>query len=243
MILKLTISIDDACPKPENRILGEQSEKWLRSLNEEFGCCFDLFIPSNYHNEWSISEHKEWIRELNSISWISLNAHGHFHQTSDPQWFGECEFAELNDPKEVIDRISAMWNEWIDVDIFPQGFRPPGWLVSNESQKRLDQDTFIIRPHEEGYRNYGPLNFEYVAVHYEHNHRMKWNCKTFFGHDGIHQTDIGIHNQDMIMFQSHIAGDWNDNVWNEQNYNQLRLSLEHLCTNHQIEFKLLKECL
>ena len=30
------------------------------------------------------------------------------------------------------------------------------------------------------------------------------------------------------MFQSHIAGDWNDNVWNEENYNQVKFSLEYL---------------
>ena len=44
------------------------------------------------------------------------------------------------------------------------------------------------------------------------------------------------------MFQSHIAGDWNDNVWNETNYNQMRLSLDALNKN-KIEFKTLGECL
>ena len=46
----------------------------------------------------------------------------------------------------------------------------------------------------------------------------------------------------MIMFQSHIAGDWNDNVWNESNYNQMRLSLEHL-SKMDLKFKTLNECL
>ena len=44
------------------------------------------------------------------------------------------------------------------------------------------------------------------------------------------------------MFQSHIAGDWNDNVWNETNYNQMRLSLEALSSNN-VEYKTLGECL
>ena len=47
----------------------------------------------------------------------------------------------------------------------------------------------------------------------------------------------------MIMFQSHIAGDWNDNVWNENNYNQMRLSLKYLVDNVQVEFKTIQECL
>ena len=46
----------------------------------------------------------------------------------------------------------------------------------------------------------------------------------------------------MIMFQSHIAGDWNDNVWNETNYQQMRISLEHLC-KMDFKFKTLNECL
>ena len=48
-----------------------------------------------------------------------------------------------------------------------------------------------------------------------------------FGHDGINETNISTH-QGKIMFQSHIAGSWNDNVWNESNYEQLRLSLNFL---------------
>ena len=34
---------------------------------------------------------------------------------------------------------------------------------------------------------------------------------------------LRLHNNN-IMFQSHIAGDWNDNVWNEENYNQVKFS-------------------
>jgi len=30
------------------------------------------------------------------------------------------------------------------------------------------------------------------------------------------------------MFQSHIAGNWNDNCWNEENYNQIKSSLQYL---------------
>ena len=60
-----------------------------------------------------------------------------------------------------------------------------------------------------------------------------------FGADGIHETDISTHDGN-IMFQSHIAGDHNDNVWNETNYQQLQLSLRHL-TDQGIEFKTIQE--
>ena len=44
------------------------------------------------------------------------------------------------------------------------------------------------------------------------------------------------------MFQSHIAGDWNDNIWNKTNYEQMRVSLKHL-SKMNVEYKTLSECL
>jgi len=43
------------------------------------------------------------------------------------------------------------------------------------------------------------------------------------------------------MFQSHIAGEWNDNIWSERNFNQMRLSLDHLVKNMNVKFKTLNE--
>jgi len=227
MRLNVTISIDDVHPQKGWRILGDQTEKWLRSLNEEFGAKFTLFCPSNYHRQYPLSEHKEWIRELASIEWIELAAHGHYHQTSDPRRFGECEFAEIVDIDDARKRLDICYEEWLlAVGKFPDGWRNPGWLCSSQSNRAM---------------SYLPL--KYVAVHYEHNHNLPWNCKTFFGHDGIQQENISIHNGNMVMFTSHIAGSWNHNVWNETNVDQLRLSLEHLVNEYDCEFKTLKECL
>lgn len=235
--LKLIIACDDVNPLRGYRILGDKTESWFRKLNEEFGCRYSLFIPSNFHNQAPISQHTEWIQELSSIPWLELAAHGHFHMTQDSNKYGECEFAELNF-NQSDDRISMMWEEWEEVDVIPKGFRPPGWLVNPESQRALNEFKVNIRPSLWDY----PW-FEYVAVHYEHNRGLNWNCKTFFGHDGIQQQTVAVHNGDMIMFQSHIAGKHNHNVWNEQNYDQLRLSLDYLFENYQIEPKLLNECL
>ena len=237
MKLRLNIACDDVNPKKGYRLLGEPAEKWFRQLNEEFGCRFTLFVPSNYHNQFPLSAHKEWVREVASIEWLELAAHGHFHMTSNSKQFGECEFAELTF-QQADDRISMMWEEWDDVDIIPKGFRPPGWLISSESHKALNEFKVNFRPSLWDY----PW-FDYVAIHYEHNRGMVWNCKTFFGHDGIQQENISIHNEDMIMFQSHVAGNHNHNVWNEANFNQLHVSLEYLYKNYEIEPKLLKECI
>lgn len=229
--LDLTIAIDDVNPKNGWRILGDDSENWLRKLNEEFGAKFTLFIPSNYHKRWPLSENKEWIKELASIEWLELAAHGHYHQCEDTARFGECEFAEIQSEKIASYRLSQLRDEWgkCDIDSIQLGWRNPGWLCSENSKLSIEH------------------HFKYVALHYEHNRGLQWkNPKVFFGADGIHQTDISIHNVKdgvgMIMFQSHIAGHWNDNVWNQRNFEQLRESLSYLYDTYDITPKTLKEC-
>jgi len=242
MNLLLNIACDDVAPKKGFRLIGEPAEKWFRQLNEEFGAKFTLFIPSYYHNQYPISQHKEWIQELNSIEWLELAAHGHFHMTNDPQRFGECEMLELNTLQKCEDRFVQILGEWHNIGIQPIGWRNPGWLCSPE------WNSYINLFDSDEMADMKPYQLKYVAVHYDHNQGMNWNCKTFFGHDGIQQEHIEIHNispdgeTGMIMFQSHIAGKHNHNVWNEENYNQLRMSLTHLFENYEITPKTLKEC-
>lgn len=231
MKLILTISVDDCCPKKGYRILGEPAEKWFRQLNEEFGCCFTLFCPANFHGQYPISKHLAWARELNNIDFCEIAFHGTLHQTPNVSKYGECEFAYLTDEVEISQRLHDMYYEWNQADIYPVGFRTPGWVLSDTSKNVIERF------------NYAKQKIEYVAVHYEHNRNLQWNCKTFFGHDGIQQENISVHNENMIMFQSHIAGKHNHNVWNEENYNQLRTSLTYLFENYDIEPKLLHECL
>ena len=45
------------------------------------------------------------------------------------------------------------------------------------------------------------------------------------------------------MFQSHIAGDWNDNIWNENNYINLKNVLEYLQKSYKLKYKTIKELL
>lgn len=237
MNLNLTISCDDVNPLNDYRILGTQVKKWWIELNEKYGVKFTCFIPSNYHNQAPLSKNKEWIKDLNSIPWIECAAHGHFHMTSDPSKFGECEFFELQDKQLIHQRIDMIKNEWANCGIYEFGWRNPGWLASENSVDIIGKRFNI---------NWKLL---YSAIHYEHNRGMNWNCKTFFGHDGIDQTNIEIHNinesnpDGMIMFQSHIAGNHNDNVWNQKNFDQLCLSLDYLFENYSIEPKMLQECL
>lgn len=206
--MEITIAIDDVHPELGWGMPGDLCMKYLDELNKEFGAKFTLFIPSNYHNKFPISEHKDWIEWLKSKKYFELAAHGHYHMCERTD-IGECEFFELDTAEKVNERIKDMLTEWSRLDIKPIGWRNPGWLAHPEAVKYLG------------------LHFKYAAIHYEHNHNMAWSCDTFYGHDGIHETDISLHDG-KVMFQSHIAGDWNDNVWNEANYQQLRTSLDYL---------------
>jgi len=218
--LKINVAIDDVHPQKGWRILGDQTEIWLRQLHDEFGLKYTLFVPSNYHGQYPLSDHKGWLNELKSIEWIEIACHGNLHQTTNPQLYGECEFFELQNGEEIHNRL---WldcdREWAKCgfDINEMGWRNPGWLCSDNAKAYIER------------------TFKYVAIHYEHNRNAVWNCKTFFGHDGINTNSISVHNENMIMLQSHIAGSHNDNVWNESNFNHLRELCGWLFENNKIE--------
>ena len=134
------------------------------------------------------------------------------------------EFAELQDATQITDRILLMQNEWKAVGVDPIGWRNPGWMCSPQSNAQLK------------------YLFKYVAIHYEHNLGLDWTpCNQIFGADGIHETDIKIHGTNRLMFQSHIAGEWNKNIWNHDNYEQFKMSLEHLHQHYSITNKFINE--
>lgn len=231
--MTITISCDDVHPQAGWRILGDKTEQWFRTLNEEFGCKFSLFVPACYHYQYPLSGYTRWVEELRSIDWLELAAHGYGHTTSMPSKFGECEFFEIDSPSAARTVLNGIAAEWSDCDIAVKdlGWRNPGWLCTEVSKKEIEN------------------TFKYAAIHYEHNRGLQWNIPTLFGHDGIQQENINIHNvsdkhpDGMIMYTSHIAGSWNHNVWNQTNYEQLRLSLSHLVEQYQCEFKTLSECI
>jgi len=218
----VTISIDDLHPEKGWGCYGDMSVAYLKNLWEEFGCKFTLFIPSNYHGKYPLSEHKDWIDFWKEQEWVELAAHGHYHQCERTD-IGECEFYELDTEDKATKRIGECLSEWNNVGVTPAGWRNPGWLAHPEAIKALGK------------------YFKYAAIHEEHNHGIPWSCKTLIGCDGINQTEsIKMYN-DTFMFQSHIAGDWNDNVWNENNYENFREVLKHLSDSYDLNYVTLGE--
>jgi len=219
--LNLTVAIDDIHPGSGWGLPGDECMGYLDSLHKEFGTKFTLFIPSNYHGQYPLSDHKDWIDWLKSLGYFELAAHGHYHacQRTD---IGECEFFELDNDTIVSERIQMILDEWQKVDHAPIGWRNPGWLAHPIAVKHLGK------------------YFKYAAVHYEHNHNLQWVCKMIFGADGIHETDIHVHDGN-LMFQSHIAGNWNKNSWTKENYEQFRASLEFLHGQYTINNKFIMD--
>ena len=210
----LTISIDDVNPKKDWRIFGNKAEKWLTELNKSYGVRYNLFIPSNHYGEAPISEHKNWVNELIDSGMFELSAHGHFHKTSNYDTMGEMEFVDVSEPQSV-ERVKMMMGEWDSVGYKPKGWRNPGWICQPYCVPHLSKE------------------FEWAALHYQHNNDLQWDLKMIFGDDSIASTNVQIHDGN-FMFQSHIFGSWNTNNWDSKNLEQFKLSLDFLFTNYEI---------
>lgn len=216
--LNVVIAIDDLHPEKGWGVDGDESVERLIALNEEFGCKFVLFIPSNYHGNFPISEHKDWIDFWSKKEWIELAAHGHFHQRpfySDD--LKECEFIDL-DYKESHDRIQSCLNEWDKVGLRPEGWRMCGWEATQASFDVVQE------------------NFKYIAAHERSNsHIFFRNHKVFVNNTDIHGTDLRI-TKDSVYFQSHINGKTNKNIWSNKNYLKFRKTLRSILETKTLNF-------
>ena len=84
--------------------------------------------------------------------------------------------------------------------------------------------------------------FDWVAQHEVHNQSINFGTKHFVGCDGINKSDnISLYGE-TFMFQSHIQGDWNDNVWNEKNYLHFQQVVKYLLSQYNgLQFKTISE--
>ena len=118
--INLTIAIDDIHPELGWGIEGDECMYYLDELNKEFGAKFTLFIPSNYHKKFPISQYKDWINWLKLKKYFELAAHGHYHMCERTD-IGECEFFELDTEDKAKSRINQIMKEWDAVNHKPIG--------------------------------------------------------------------------------------------------------------------------
>ena len=215
----LVVAIDDIHPEKGWGVEGDIQVEYLQKLNEKYGVKFNLFTPSNYHNKFPIT--KDFVDFWKQYDWIELSNHGHYHACKN-EGIGEMEFYELN-YGDATQRIQESLDLWEQCGHKPKGFRAPGWGVNQQSADAISS------------------YFDWVAGHTDINKGINWGTHFFEGCDGINETDnISLYGN-TFMFQSHIQGDWNDNIWSEENYLNFKNILNYLSTNNELQFKTISE--
>ena len=141
------IAIDDLHPEQGWGCEGDESVGYLQALNEEFGCKFTLFVPSNYHHKYPLSQYPDWIKFWLDREWVELAAHGHYHDC-ESDGIGEQEFLELNF-QQAQDRLIEAFKEWQPFGYRPIGFRMPGWGCNQESAQAVGLAFDWVAAHDQ----------------------------------------------------------------------------------------------
>ena len=217
----VVIAIDDIHPEKDWGIEGDVQVEYLKSLNEKYGCKFNLFIPSNYHGKYPLT--KEFVDFWKQYDWIEMSNHGHYHACKN-EGIGEMEFLEMT-TGETTQRIQESLSLWEECGYKPHGFRAPGWGLTQESANVVSS------------------YFQWVAGHEEINKDIVWpsDTKYFIGCDGINEPDSLSLYGNTFMFQSHINGVHNDNVWTEENYLHFEQVIDYLLSQYELQFVTISE--
>ena len=217
----VVVAIDDVHPEKDWGVEGDVQVEYLKSLNEKYGVKFNLFIPSNYHDKYPLT--KEFVDYWKQYDWIEMSNHGHYHACKN-EGVGEMEFYELT-TGEANQRIQESLSLWEECGYKPHGFRAPGW--------GLTQDT----------ANVVSSYFQWIAGHEEINKDIVWpsDTKFFIGCDGINEPNSLSLYGNTFMFQSHINGVHNDNVWTEENYLHFEQVLDYLLSQYELQFATISE--
>jgi hypothetical protein len=217
--VNVIVAIDDVHPEKDWGIEGDEQIQYLDSLNEKYGVKFNLFIPSNYHDKYPIT--KEFVDFWKSKDYVELSNHGHYHACKS-EGIGEMEYFELN-YGEAVERVQESLNLWESCGYKPKGFRAPGWGMNQESADAISS------------------YFEWVAGHEEINKGINFSTQFFVGCDGINEPDsLSLYGQ-TFMFQSHINGVHNQNVWTEENYSHFEKVIEYLLKEYKLQFTTISE--
>ena len=227
--LKVAFSCDDIHPEVGYGLLFENGPlKWLKKLNEEFGCKFTVFMVPFWYGkkEFHLENNLTWVEEFKKLDFIEVAQHGLVHMTNEPNKYGEMEFMTLN-PQEVEKHIVVGKQIFQKVGFDVVGFKAPGWGIPN-----ITYD--ILKKHK----------FTYIADHFVGtkpiDHQGIWRVPYTFT---INQIYHDLYQDDNLILHSHISPKGgNLNAWNESLYNSVRAYLQHLVNKHEnVEFVFMKD--
>ena len=70
--LNVIICIDDVHPEEDYGCPDDTQTHLINELNKEYGAQVTLFIPSNYHSKYPLSENKDWVDFWKRKKWVEL---------------------------------------------------------------------------------------------------------------------------------------------------------------------------
>ena len=227
MVIKIVFDVDDVGPKVGYGLLIDSDPtKYLKKLNEEFGCKFTLFtVPVwNEQETYDLRKNLTWVNKMKALDYYEFAAHGLTH-TPVRQEYGGQEFAE-RDLQEIYKRIALSKQIFSEVGIDVVGFKSPGWNQPKEIYNMLES-----------------LKFKYIGDHFIGSTPIKqkvWRIPYTFSVDRIYHNDFK--DGDTIILHSHISREFKiKNGWNEEIYQSVRRFLLSMQSKGKIEYVFMRD--
>lgn len=152
--------LHDVSPRSFSRIL--EIDRFYAEVG--VGSNYAMLVVPNFHGEWSLEEHPEFVDWLKMRAWqgVEIFLHGYFHYDTTPEEerapltrlrhavLGEGEFAALEED-EAARRLKAgreMLGELLHMNI--TSFVAPAWQYSNGARAALSALGFTIAENRAG---------------------------------------------------------------------------------------------
>lgn len=232
MVVKVAISCDDLNPSPGfGLFLNNDSIKYVKKLNDEFGCKTTMFtVPIWEENQnYDIRQNKAWLDKVKAMKFIEIAQHGCTHKPTNPAWGGQ-EFLG-RDNQEIYKRIVLGKQMFRECGIEVKGFKSPGWAQPKEIYQMLNE-----------------AGFSYIGDHFiggkpiQHDEKLKRIPYTWTI-DKLDTEYAKVYKDDYLVLHSHINSfnGHTKNAWDEVNYNKVREFLLELQKHTEIEYVFFSE--
>lgn len=214
---KFNLSLDDMSPHPRAG-LNFESIEWCDKLIEKYPfLCINLFVPTSYcrlgegQNDYHISKYRDWVNKLDALPKLNyrINFHGvnHSRQYYPSNQKRYAKYPKSNNDewqylnyKDAQDLVTMMLQDFKAMGLsHVKTFRPPGWKVSKDAVRALQDAKFgVIAGSPEYYKKVKDvLNIKWVSYNYDLVSKIPAGDIVAYGH----------------------TSDWTNNYLNEDKYN------------------------
>ena len=145
-MLKVAFGIDDVCPTPGYGGYKKDLESiyYLQSIYPEIKFTFFSSIYYEKPGDW-----QQFLENLSSVKNVEFAYHGYSHISS------KNLTTEFDDSDFICDfKLKAMLESWTVRNIFPKGFKFPGWAVNLSFRYFVEQNCKYFAIHPLNYSEY-----------------------------------------------------------------------------------------